>query len=281
MGERREVRHGHAVTPPAPFVLADALPGLPKLLASERQRHVRLGLVIQSPSHRGGSAAPSVTASWQGRRVVSCGLTSPPYTRHPERLWVIPMNDLEALEVRSLLASHSETFLESAQPWGASWSGLEPHIQASLASFRQQHPGAEILGIELQGSNAFAATNIDHHYYPGDDRTSPRSSLEQVAVRLDVELNRWQKLVAANDRSYIPAMLATGASPEEVARIRAADRAAQGLTPRHQDLAVSDIQQRAEWRGPKVLVSWLERPTFAHSRSEERRVGKECRSRWS
>jgi hypothetical protein len=175
------------------------------------------------------------------------------------------MNDLEALEVRSLLASHSETFLESAQPWGASWSGLEPHIQASLASFRQQHPGAEILGIELQGSNAFAATNIDHHYYPGDDRTSPRSSLEQVAVRLDVELNRWQKLVAANDRSYIPAMLATGASPEEVARIRAADRAAQGLTPRDEDLAVSDIQQRAEWRGPKVLVSCLERPTSAHS----------------
>jgi hypothetical protein len=174
------------------------------------------------------------------------------------------MNDLEALEVRALLANHSETFLVSAQPWGASWSGLEPHIRTSVQSFRQDHPGAEILGVELQGPNAFAAINVDHHYYPGDDRTSSQASLEQVAARLGVKLNRWQKLVAANDRGYIPAMLAAGASPEEVASIRAADRAAQGLTPRDEELAVADVQQHAEWRGPKVLVSCLQRPTSAH-----------------
>src|ERR1035437_9216414 len=45
MGALCEVRHGHAVGPSAPFVLANALPGIPKLSAGERQRHVCLELV--------------------------------------------------------------------------------------------------------------------------------------------------------------------------------------------------------------------------------------------
>src|ERR1035441_7333192 len=47
MGTRCEVRHGNAVAPGAPLVLANTLPGVPKLLAGERQRHARLGLVIR------------------------------------------------------------------------------------------------------------------------------------------------------------------------------------------------------------------------------------------
>jgi hypothetical protein len=178
---------------------------------------------------------------------------------------VVPANDLEALEIRKLLASHEEKFCVSAQPWGATWSGLEPEIRDAVGCFRAQHPAGEIFGVELGGRNEFGAKDIDHHLYSDGDRRSPLSSLEQVAAVLGAELSHWQKLVAANDRGYIPAMIGAGASAEEVTRIRAADRAAQGLTAGDEADAERDIRERAEWRGFKVLVHCVHRPTSAHS----------------
>jgi len=171
-----------------------------------------------------------------------------------ERLWVLALNDLEALEIRDLLESHSQTACYSNQPWGATWANLEPPILDRLARFRSQYPAAEIIGIELAGPNPVAAIDIDHHIYSDADRGSSLSSLEQVANHLGVELTRWQKLVALNDRGYIPAMLAAGASPGEVAQIRSLDRAAQGITPADEQTAEADIQHHAERRGAKVLV---------------------------
>src|SRR3989449_9235344 len=41
------------------------------------------------------------------------------------------------------------------------------------------------------------------------------------------------------------------------------------------------LQQLAPWQAPVLPVRKLEQPQHARNRSEERRVGKECRSRWS
>src|SRR5206468_363971 len=60
------------------------------------------------------------------------------------------------------------------------------------------------------------------------------TSLHQVFDLLSLPPERWTRwydLVAANDRGYIPALVEMGATPEEIVTVRAADRAAQGITP--------------------------------------------------
>ena len=180
------------------------------------------------------------------------------------RLWVLAANDGEAVEIERLLADRGEGVLISRQPWGARWADLEPAIQDAVDRFRGLQPEAEVIGVELAGANRWRARNIDHHVYPDEDRSHPESAIEQVARELGVELNRWQRLVAANDRGYIPAMEALDATPEEIAAVRRQDRQAQGLTPEDEDRARRDIES-AEWRGDRVLVRCCGQPTSAHS----------------
>ncbi len=52
----------------------------------------------------------------------------------------------------------------------------------------------------------------------------------QIPELLNIELSRWQQLIAANDCGYIPAMLKMDASNNEIEAIRKADRKAQGVT---------------------------------------------------
>jgi len=176
------------------------------------------------------------------------------------RIWVMPRNDGEAIEIEKILVTAGETVLVSRQPWGASWGSLELDIQERLRAAGD----AEIIGVELAGPNPYGACNIDHHKYRDEDRRHPLSSLEQVAARLNMPLNRWQQLVAANDRGYIPAMAALGATGDEIGAVRAQDRAAQGIGPDQERQAEIDIAA-AEWRDGKVAVTCPRGVTSAHS----------------
>jgi len=180
----------------------------------------------------------------------------------PDRVWVVPANDGEAVEILRLLGERGEHVLQTHQRWGASWAALEPEILAAVAN--GAHKVEQIYGVELAGPNAYGAINIDHHRYAEDDRWRPESSLEQVAVILGVPLDRHRLLVAANDRGYIPAMEALGASPEEIEEVRAADRAAQGLTVDDRVHAERDIA-KADWLGKRVAVSCPNGVTSWHS----------------
>ena len=80
--------------------------------------------------------------------------------------------------------------------------------------------------------------NIDHHVYANDDRSNEKSSIEQLAEEFNHELSHYEKLVAANDKAYIPgieAELKEQGCPDDIIedmiqRIRQEDRAAQGIT---------------------------------------------------
>jgi hypothetical protein len=176
------------------------------------------------------------------------------------RIWVAPHNDLEALAICELLESHGERLLVTSQPWGATWDRLENGIQECL---KKQPPETRVYGVELSGPNSFGATNIDHHTYQDEDRWRPVSSMEQVAALLGVELDRRQQLIAANDRGYIPAMLAMGASAAEIAAIREADRREQGITAEMEETAEEEIASAERLSGDRVQVrvGW---PTSAH-----------------
>lgn len=87
---------------------------------------------------------------------------------------------------------------------------------------------------------------VDHH----NDRSGEPAAVRQVIdllglwPKLSPALQRWAELIAANDAGYIPAMLALGATADEVSRVRLADRSAQGITPAHEVEAERAIAAR-------------------------------------
>jgi hypothetical protein len=166
------------------------------------------------------------------------------------RVWVVPENDGEGVEIVRLLRAHVETVLVTGQHWGATWQALEPEIQSRLECVA---PGTVVYGVELGGPNRYHAINIDHHKYKDEDRSNALSSLEQVAAILCVSLSRWQHLVAMNDKAWIPGMLADGASADEIEAVRQQDRIAQGLDETARHLAEDDLRA-AEHHNGRVFV---------------------------
>lgn len=157
-------------------------------------------------------------------------------------MWVVPANDLEALEIIRLLEEQGEEVLVSRQPHGATWAGLEPEILKALESARPERPDVQILGVELGGRDPWGAVNVDHHRYRDEDRWNLLSSLEQVGALLQMPLSRRQQLAALNDRGWIPAMTEAGATAEEIREIREEDIRAQGHGPEARVQAESDIR---------------------------------------
>jgi len=171
-----------------------------------------------------------------------------------KKVWIVPVNDLEAVEIRNLLANAGEKVLISQQSWGASWENLEPEIVAEINDLFQSNPDTEVIGVELFGVCPWSnSRTIDHHTWGSGDSSHELSSIEQVAEELGVELNRYLRLVAANDKAWFPGLKAAGATAGEVDVIRQADRCAQGVTPDDEAQAVRDIES-AERRGGRVLV---------------------------
>ena len=101
------------------------------------------------------------------------------------RLWVTPNNDLEAKTIVEMLQREGEDFLVTGQAWGASWEKLEEELKAKIEEAKREQK--TVYGVELQGDSN-GAINVDHHIYGEDDRSSPKSSIEQVAEILGVEL---------------------------------------------------------------------------------------------
>ena len=66
---------------------------------------------------------------------------------------------------------------------------------------------------------------------------------------LKIELNRWQKLISANDRGYIPAMKRMGATNDEIKEIREYDKECQGVTPEDERLAEKSIRENTKILG--------------------------------
>lgn len=175
-------------------------------------------------------------------------------------LFLLGGYDLEMIAIRELLMEQSFSEIEEGEKgkeenavrhfadkklvWGASLS--------SYQSFFTQ-PGT-IYGIELTGDIDPPANykRIDHH----NELAHLPSSLEQVAALLEVSLDRYRQLVAANDRGFIPAMKALEATEEEISEIRKKDRQAQGVTEQDEMLAEESIaNQLAIKEGTTIIRS--------------------------
>lgn len=163
-----------------------------------------------------------------------------------KRMWIIPENDLEAKVIGEMLEREGEEYLVTLQSWGTSWENLEQDLKDKIEKARQN--GKKIYGVELKG-NSNGAINIDHHIYENDDRSNPKSSIEQVAEILGIELSLYEKFVAANDKGYILGMKRLGAElgiedkdlQAIITKIRKKDRQAQKITEEEEKQAQAAI----------------------------------------
>ena len=177
-----------------------------------------------------------------------------------ERIWVSPNNDLEAKTIIELLQRNGEEYLVTGQAWGASWEQLEEEIKAKIEEAKQR--GQDVYGIELQG-NPEGVINVDHHIYGEDDRSNPKSSIEQVANILGVELSLDEQFVSANDKGYIPAMEKLGSElgikredlQEIIANIRMRDRQMQGVTMEQEAQAQEAVEELGDLSEKRDYIS--------------------------
>ena len=89
-----------------------------------------------------------------------------------------------------------------------------------------------------------------------DKRRSRRASWRAGRLSSNRFSRRWTRrlaLIAANDRGHVRAMHALGASPAEIARIRADDRRAQGIDSR-QEAEGRAVLRRAQWLAEASLL---------------------------
>ncbi len=194
------------------------------------------------------------------------------------RLWVTPNNDLEAKTIVEMLQREGEDFLVTGQAWGASWDELEQDIKQAIDRAKEEEK--QVYGVELQGDSN-GAINVDHHTYGEDDRSNPKSSIEQVAEILGVELTLDEQFVSANDKGYIPAMEKLGAelglsaedSQEIIANIRMRDREMQGVTLEQEAQAQEAVEKLGKIAEKREYIQ-LDLPHSKTSTVTDRLYGK-------
>ena len=161
-------------------------------------------------------------------------------------LFLLGGHDLEMLTIRDVLKTHDIAYIDHDLRWdNATLSSYENEIVDA------QLEGKDIYGIELRKDMPVPEKyhSIDHH----NELYQLPSSLEQVMELLLLPMNRHQELVAANDKAYIPGMLQMGATEEEIAAVRRADRRAQGVTKEDEQLSAAAVNDR-QYIGDLIVV---------------------------
>lgn len=169
------------------------------------------------------------------------------------KIFLLGGHDLEMIEIKKLLEQHGVEYVDKSLRWdNASWGAYAAEVEKY-----ENDRDVELYGVELMDDDRVEHREnchvVDHH----NEREGRKASLVQVAEILQVSLNRYQQLVAANDAGYIPALQAAGATGEEIAEIRWADRAAQGVTMMEERLAEEAIDKYKETVGDLIVIRAL------------------------
>jgi len=151
-------------------------------------------------------------------------------------------HDAEMNTIQGILDMKKIPYFDNKLSWGAKLSEYHDKIK-NLKPY--QVPVFVELNIDIDKPQN--AIEIDHHgHRAGKDK---ETSIEQVAGLLKIELDRWQKLISANDRGYIPAMKRMGATNDEIKEIRDYDKECQGVTPEDERLAEKSIRENTKILG--------------------------------
>lgn len=153
--------------------------------------------------------------------------------------------DGEMIEIFNICREAGVELVDKHLGWGAAASAYAEEIVAAAAAGKT--PVLVELGLDIELPET--AIVVDHH----NEMSDRPASILQVLDLLGLEPTRYQRLVAANDCGYIPAMLSMGATAEEVAAVRLADRSAQGITPEQEAEAERALGCREVINGVTVV----------------------------
>jgi hypothetical protein len=134
------------------------------------------------------------------------------------------------IEIRNILVDLKSDFHDKNLTWGAKASEYKNEFAETDDKI------SVLIELDLDIVPPENSIIIDHHNEnAGIDQPT---SIEQIAVLFGISLTRWQRLIAANDRGWIPAMKQAAASEEEIEKIRTYDRICQGVS--------EEMEQQAE-----------------------------------
>lgn len=192
------------------------------------------------------------------------------------KFFVLGGNDAEMELVKQLLSQAGQLFVQPKKEWGDySYSPADLGLEVVPAHTGRRSQGGPSYDVQVpaavkgystvvfvectaaaQWPEGTETIRVDHHgelaYRPASVR-QVLDILEPCGFQLSGETRRWIELIAANDAGYIPAMIALGSTPEEIARIRALDRSAQGITPAYEAEAERAIVAK-EVTGPLTII---------------------------
>ncbi len=170
--------------------------------------------------------------------------------KQPHNIILLGGHDLEMNAIKQMLEARDDCIIIDKQ---LHWDNA--YLSTYLDEL-SKYEGLDIYGIELNENINPLPDNyhrIDHH----NDKYHLKSSLEQIAEVFGIELSQEQVLIAANDKGYIPAMKAMGATDDDIMDIRQRDRKAQGVTDEDEHLAEQSIQENLTHYENIIIVKSL------------------------
>lgn len=156
--------------------------------------------------------------------------------------------DLEMVEIEKILKKSDCKYIDNDLSWGAKLSDY-------LIQLKGLKKDDIVVGIELYKDINIANKYIDIEHH--NKNINKLSAIEQVAQMLNIELNRYQNLVAENDKGYIQALKDFGATDKEINDIRTRDRKCQGVTEEDERLAQRSIKENKRTENEVVIIKSL------------------------
>ena len=150
--------------------------------------------------------------------------------------------DGEMARIAAVLDENNVSFWFKELKWGeAKASVYADEIAAAAAE------GKRVVLVELEVDITVPEGTIvvDHH----GSRSGEPASLLQVLALIGVTPTRRDELFAANDAAWFDGLMAAGATREEMLEVRAADRAAQGITREQENEAERALTAPVEMIG--------------------------------
>lgn len=172
-------------------------------------------------------------------------------------LFLLGGHDLEMCTIKELLQKTEVVCCDASLQWNNAYVSA---YRKELEQYGTENSQWIIYGVELQED-----ISVPHNYKAIDHHNlnmEQPSALEQVAGLLGVPMDYRMQLIAANDKRYIPGMKALQASDAEVAAIRKADRACQGVTDEDERLAEKAIKENSQVSQGLTMVRALS-PRFS------------------
>lgn len=154
-------------------------------------------------------------------------------------------HDAEMCEIRNILIRYDQKFYDKELEWGARASDYKDELQ----KVGDDIPVLIELDIDIPlPKNTII---IDHHGPKAGK--NKMTSIEQVAELLNITLDRYDLLIAANDRGWIDGLIEAGATEKEIEVIRDIDRYCQGVTDEEEEAAEEAIKNLKIEKGIAIV----------------------------